>query len=129
MADDFQKKFNDMKGELLRDLDAFYDDWYNRVKQELLPQEGEDLDSADFVQRLMKDYALGNIEEIPGLPVIRFCPRCKARPVDLEWMDYEEEHFIENGQEFLKQGGSCKCKDHDDWIVTYKLLPIKMEER
>lgn len=56
------------------------------------------------------------------------CPKCKTKPIDFEWMDFEEEHFIENGEEFIYQGGYCQCDDKG-WIVTYKLIPVKMEKR
>jgi len=122
------KDRDELEREFLIALDAFYDSWHRKATVLLDKND----DPTEFVQTLMKDYASGSPEIIPGFGLQHplLCPKCKTYPDNFDWMDYEEEHHTDEGhQEFVKQGGFCECPDHPGWLVTYFLLPVKLEER
>jgi hypothetical protein len=106
--------------QFLQELDAFYDEWSQVFKKN---------NTTTRPDALLQSYAIGELSEISELPIIRFCPVCKQRPIEMNvYEDALEDGFIENNQEFLQRFMFCKCKKNENWKVTYKLLPIKIEE-
>ena len=120
MADESQRSYHELEEQFLQEMDSFCNDWIEVFKLNNQP--------IGMVGGTMRCYANGQIEDLPGPLILRFCPICKQRPADMEWLDYEEDHFIENGQEFITRGSLCQCEDQNEWLVTYKLLSIKMEQ-